>query len=100
MDIAINQTGNNITIELNGNMNTPNANKFLKSIEPVSQLSSVNITIDCKNLEYVCSTGLRGFIYLLKSTKKNNSTLCVANINDNIKDVFKTTGFLQIFNII
>ena len=58
-----------------------------------------DITIDCSQLEYIASSGLRILLGLLKSAKANGNKVVLKSLNDEIKDVFKMTGFIDLFNI-
>ena len=53
--------------------------------------------IDCTNLEYIASSGLRILISILKGAKSAGSRVVLRGVNDDIKSVFKLTGFDSIF---
>jgi anti-sigma B factor antagonist len=54
--------------------------------------------MDCSELEYVSSAGLR---VILKAQKLMNAqgTMKVMNVNETIMEVFEITGFADILNI-
>ena len=58
------------------------------------------MTIDCTELEYIASSGLRILISILKGAKANGSKVVLKNLNDDIKNVFKLTGFINLFEFV
>ena len=57
------------------------------------------IIIDCNELNYINSSGLRDFLVVLKDTKEANSKLVVCNLQNNIKEIFKISGFLNLIEL-
>ena len=55
------------------------------------------MVIDCTELEYIASSGLRILISILKSAKANGSKVIMRHVNDDIMNVFKLTGFVNLF---
>jgi len=56
-----------------------------------------DITLDCTNLEYISSSGLRLFLSLLKAAKPKGSHVYITGMNDNLRQVFAMTGFTNLF---
>ena len=56
-----------------------------------------DIILDCSQLEYIASSGLRILISILKGAKANGSKVVLRNVNDDILSVFKLTGFINLF---
>ena len=52
---------------------------------------------ECKDLEYIASSGLRILLDVLKKTKAKGKTVTLRNVNDDIKNVFQITGFINLF---
>jgi ABC-type transporter Mla MlaB component len=55
------------------------------------------VIFECEGLEYIASSGLRILINILKATMAKGNRVVLRNVNDDIKNVFKLTGFLNIF---
>ena len=53
--------------------------------------------IDCTDLEYIASSGLRILISILKGAKAGGSRVVLKNVNEDIQSVFKLTGFINLF---
>lgn len=99
MKTTINENAENILVKLVGDLDTAAAQETEKDFKPLMDAKDKTITIDCSELNYVSSSGLRLFLSLLKSCKPNGSTLTLESLNDNIKKVFTMTGFSSLFNI-
>lgn len=99
MKTTIKEDAEKIIVTLDGDLDTAAAQETEKDFKPLMEVKNKEITIDCKNLNYISSSGLRLFLSLLKSCKPNGNTLSLENVNDNIKKVFTMTGFSSLFNI-
>lgn len=99
MKTSINETADKIIVNLSGDLDTAAAQETEKEFQPLLDAKNKEITLDCKDLNYISSSGLRLFLSLLKSCKPNGNTLILENLNDNIKKVFAMTGFSSLFNI-
>ena len=99
METTVKNDGNIITVGLKGDLDTAAAQEIQGEFQNLQALKDKEITLDCKELNYISSSGLRLFLALLKSCKPNGNTLVLENMNDNIKKVFQMTGFSSLFNI-
>lgn len=99
MKTTIREIADTTKVELIGDLDTAAAQETEKDFKPLMEAQKKNIIIDCKDLNYISSSGLRLMLSLLKSCKPNGNTLTLENMNDNIKKVFTMTGFSSLFNI-
>ena len=53
--------------------------------------------IDCTQLEYIASSGLRLLLGILKQAKASGSRVVLKNVNEVVRDVLELTGFISIF---
>ena len=82
---------------LEGEMDTAAAVEAEKVLKPIYNSNGKDVIIDCTNLEYIASSGLRILISNLKGAKAGGSKVVLRGVNDDIKNVFKLTGFISIF---
>jgi anti-anti-sigma factor len=99
MNTNITEKDGEYTVFLEGELDTAHALEVEQAMQPLHELSGKNITIDCSKLEYIASSGLRILLGLLKSAKANENKVVLKNLNDEIKEIFKMTGFIDLFNI-
>jgi anti-sigma B factor antagonist len=82
MNITIQETDAKIVATLAGELDTAAAQEAEKQLQPLLDSKGKEVVLDCTDLEYISSSGLR---VLLK------------NVNDVIRDVLDLTGFISIF---
>ncbi len=99
MNIDIKELNGGYTAVFNGRLDTPAAVKAQQSITPLLENADKVITLDCTDLEYISSSGLRLFLTLRKETTAKGGKVIIENINDEIKKVFMMTGFFNLFVI-
>ena len=84
---------------VSGRLDTPAAVKAQQEITPLLENAQKAITLDCKDLEYISSSGLRLFLTIRKEAAAKGGTITIENINEDIKKVFMMTGFFNLFDI-
>lgn len=100
MDVVINQEETRTFVVLQGRLDTTNASKFQEDIAPLMELENPNIEIDCTEMEYTSSQGLRLFLTLQKSVLARKGQLKLMNMRPQVKEVFDITGFSNIITIV
>ncbi len=99
MNTNIIESEGKYVVELVGELDTAHALEVEQAMQPLHEVSGTQITVDCTQLEYIASSGLRILLGLLKSAKANGNKVVLKNLNDDIKEVFKMTGFIDLFDI-
>ena len=99
MKTTITETDGKYTVALEGELDTACAQEFEEAMKPIHDLKEKEVTLDCAKLEYIASSGLRTLLSLLKNSKANGNKVILKNLNDEVLDVFKMTGFIDIFTI-
>lgn len=100
MDIQIKNDNGKIMVTLDGRLDTSNADKFQEDIAPLMEGDKPDIDIDCTNMEYTSSQGLRIFLMLQKSVMARSGKMVMRNMNPQVKEVFDITGVSNIITII
>lgn len=100
MDIQIKNDNGKTMVTLNGRLDTSNADKFQEDMTPLMEGDKPDIDIDCTDMEYTSSQGLRLFLMLQKSVMSRNGKMVMRNMNPQVKEVFDITGFSNIITII
>ena len=97
MNTEIKEIDDKYVVTLEGEMDTAAANEAEEVLKQLYNNEGKEVFFECKNLEYIASSGLRILINILKVTIAKGSRVVLRNVNDDIKNVFKLTGFLNIF---
>ena len=93
------QDGNMVAI-LKGNLNTAVAAETEKAMNPLNDVEGKDIIIDCTDLEYISSAGLRIFLAILQNVQERGVHVYIKGLSDALNDVFVITGFSNIFEFI
>lgn len=88
-----------ITVELIGRLDTAAAQEVSEKLLPLQENADRTIVLDCSQLNYISSSGLRIFLALRKASAVKGGKVIVKSINDDIRTVFMMTGFLNLFEI-
>ena len=99
MELIIEREKNMTTVQFIGRLDTPASQEVAKQLEPVQEDASGTIVLDCKKLDYISSSGLRIFLTLRKAAASKGGQVIVQDINDDIRQVFMMTGFLNLFEV-
>jgi anti-anti-sigma factor len=97
MNTKIEEIDGKYVATLEGEMDTFAATEAEKILEPLYKTNGKDVIIDCKGLEYIASSGLRILLSILKGAKACGSKVVMKDVNDDIKNVFRLTGFISIF---
>lgn len=80
-------------------MDTMSAKEFEQEIQSILEDEKPDICLDCAELVYISSSGLRIFMTLLKHVKSTGGKLVIEKMRPEVKDVFDMTGFSALFDI-
>jgi anti-anti-sigma factor len=99
--MTINKTSDNgnLTIILEGRLDTTTAPQFQEALIP-SFDEAKEIVLDFAGLEYISSAGLRVLMTGQKTSKAKGTALTVKNVSDEIMEIFEVTNFTDILTII
>lgn len=98
MKTTIEELDGKYVATLEGEMDTAAATEAEVILKPLYYSNGKEVIIDCQNLEYIASSGLRILLGILKGAKASGSRVVLKDVNDDIKNVFKLTGFISIFD--
>jgi anti-sigma B factor antagonist len=99
MKTTIEEIDGKYVATLNGEMDTAAAMEAEEVLKPLYTTNGKDVIIDCTDLEYIASSGLRILLGILKCAKANGSKVVLRNMSEDIKSVFKLTGFINIFEV-
>ena len=98
MKINIQRNGDEVVVALNGELDTVTTAQMDEELNRIIEMASNQLIIDCKDLEYISSSGLRFFMQLKRHSEQQNGTVTLINMNQDVKEVFRISGFHHIFN--
>ena len=88
--------GNALTIRLSGHIDSANAGAVEEAIAAArSGGAYADVTVDCSELKYISSAGLRVILRL----RKDIPELKVVEVSPEVYDIFEMTGFTEMMDI-
>ncbi len=97
MNTTFKEENNDFVMYFEGRLDTAAAPQVEKDVAPLTDCTGHDIILDCTKLEYISSSGLRIFLALLKNAKPNGSHVYIKGLNDDLRQVFAMTGFINLF---
>ena len=92
MEVKITEKDNVMTAQLIGRLDTAVSQQVATEMQPVIDQAD-------KELAYISSSGLRIFLTVRKAAASKGGKVIVRDINNEIRQVFMMTGFLNLFEI-
>lgn len=99
MHIEVNKVSDSINVLLSGRLDSQSYLKLESKMDEIFKESISSIVFDFSSLQYISSAGLRVILLFVKQTKTKNIDFKIINASEEIIDVFKLTGFIDIVNI-
>ena len=99
METIITEENGKLTAILKGRLDTLSAAYCEHDLAPLKENADKEVELECSNLEYISSSGLRIFLSLLKEVKSKGGVLTLTHVNSEIRNIFSITGFHKLFTI-
>ena len=99
MEIEIARNAGEVTACLKGRLDTPASQEVAPQMDSLADDAADSIILDCTELTYISSSGLRLFLALRKAAAEKGGKIIVRNLSNEIRSVFMMTGFLNLFEI-
>ena len=84
-------------VTMTGSLDTAAAIEADQTLKPITEGEGKDIVFECADLEYIASSGLRILLDVLKKNKARGDKVILRHVNDDIKNVFNITGFINLF---
>lgn len=99
MTVEFLQTDNVVVATIDGRLDTVTSPELESALTPYFSVQGVELTLDCKNMEYISSAGLRVVLMAHKSVIAKGGRFVIKNLNKEVLSVFDMTGFSRIVTI-
>ncbi len=76
-----------------------NLTRQLPRPNQVLALADKALEIDCEELEYISSAGLRFFMQLKRESEAKGGSIRITHLNEDVDDIFRMSGFHNLFTI-
>lgn len=99
MNVKVEKIDNKQIAILLGRIDTSTAEQVQNALLPLTEMENPEIEIDCTNLDYTSSQGLRIFLQMQKTVSLKKGHLVLTNMQPNVREVFDISGFSKIIEI-
>ena len=83
-----------------GRLDSTNAKSFEEQLTGVIGGGETKVLVDLSSLDYISSAGLRALLIGAKRMKEAGGSLAFCSLNDGVQEVFTTSGFSNILNVL
>ena len=87
--------GGKTIIKTGERIDTMNAGEFEKDIQPVLVDGGLDLELDCSDLVYMASSGLRVIQKTMRTVMQQKGQFKITNVNAEIYKVLQMTGFTK-----
>lgn len=99
MEVKITRENSEVIVALIGRLDTVASQEIAPQMNELLSDAASTIILDCSELSYISSSGLRIFLTLRKAAAEKGGKVIVRSISKEIRSVFMMTGFLNLFEI-
>ena len=100
MEITIKKTEQQTMIRIIGELDTIATTEQADELQKILDNARENMLVDCSEMEYISSAGLRFFMQLKRESEAQGGTVRLTNMNEDVADIFRMSGFNNIFEIV
>ncbi|MCR5339111.1 MAG: STAS domain-containing protein [Lachnospiraceae bacterium] len=97
MNINTTMDGSKATVALDGRLETTNSGSLEQEFSGLYDQVD-ELVVDCTNLEYISSSGLRTLLSAVKTMKKKGG-FKLTHVSDDVMEILNVTGFADILTI-
>ncbi len=97
MDITINKLDDRLVVTMIGDLDNAASTKAERSLAPVFECTDCDILIDCTQLNYISSSGLRIMLNIFKHARGNGHAAILKGVSGVVEEVFEMSGLKDLF---
>ena len=97
MKTTVKELDGRLVAVLAGELDTAAAAETEAALKPLFESTGKDLVLDCVDLQYIASSGIRILVNLLKTAKAKGDRVVLKNVNEVIRDVLELTGFVSYF---
>lgn len=99
MGIEAERANGTVIAKADGRIDSSNSREFHSELEAVVADSDGALVLDFGEVTYISSAGMRVILITAKSLQKSGTKFALCSMNDDIREVFKISGFDKIIEI-
>lgn len=99
MEIKQETSSDSVTISPIGRIDSNNSSALEEKVMSFIGSGATNVVMNFSQVDYISSAGLRVMLMAAKKMKSSGGEFSICEMNNNVKSVFKMSGFDRIITI-
>jgi anti-anti-sigma factor len=99
MNVETSHTGTTAVAAVSGRVDSANAKEFEEELSAIIDKGSTGLVVDCGELNYISSAGLRVFLIAIRKTSAAGGGLALCRVPDHIQEVLEISGFSRLAKV-
>ena len=99
MKVTIERDGDTLVAMAEDRVDGTNASEFQQALEAAISDADSIVILDCEQLSYISSAGLRVILLTARALQRQNSKFAVCSLSAQIREVFEISGFDKIIPV-
>ena len=95
--ITSSEQNGKLVFTLVGDLDNVASPEAARGFEPVFEHTDCDIVVDCTELNYISSSGLRILLNIYKHARSNGHVVFLKGLSEDVREVLSLGGFLQLF---
>lgn len=99
MNVETSYTGSTAVAAVSGRVDSANAKDFEEELSAIIDKGATGLVVDCGELNYISSAGLRVFLIAIRKTSAAGGGLALCRVPDHINEVLEISGFSRLAKV-
>ena len=99
MNVETSYTGSTAVAAVSGRVDSANAKDFEEELSAIIDKGATGLVVDCGELNYISSAGLRVFLIAIRKTSAVGGGLALCRVPDHINEVLEISGFSRLAKV-
>ena len=99
MNVETSQSGTTAVAAVSGRVDSANAKEFEEELSAIIDKGATGLVVDCGELNYISSAGLRVFLIAIRKTSAAGGGLALCRVPDHINEVLEISGFSRLAKV-
>jgi len=95
--ITFSEQNGRLVFTLVGDLDNVASPEAARGFEPVFERTDSDVLIDCTELNYISSSGMRILLNIYKHSRSNHHLVTLKGLSDDVREVLVLGGFMQLF---
>ena len=99
MNVETSHTGSTAVAAVSGRVDSANAKEVEEELSAIIDKGATGLVVDCGELNYISSAGLRVFLIAIRKTSAAGGGLALCRVPDHINEVLEISGFSRLAKV-